>query len=588
GHGAHEHGPGAQLRDGYHAGARSSRGHHGRGHRLLRRGVPLYRRAATQVRRAARARYADCRRRNRGGGDRHGCERIEAGRGDPVRDYIYPAFDQVVSELARLRYRTAGEYSAAVTIRTPCGGGIRGGQTHSQSPEGIFTHVSGIKVVMPSNPYDAKGLLISSIEDEDPVVFFEPKRLYNGPFDGDPHKPAVPWSTHPKGAVPEGYYKVSLSKAEVFRPGKDVTILAYGTMVNVAEAAVRLAKVDAEIIDVRALAPLDTDTICTSVCKTGRCVIVHEATRYSGFGAHCCGSDAGHGGQMSRYVFKLPDLGEGTVEAEIVIWRVKPGDEVAEDDVLVEVMTEKAAVEVPAPVTGKIVSTTGQPGDMVAVGAELVVLETAGAAATAAAVSARPEAAHPAAAQPAAARPAAPQPAIAAGNGGSAVRAQSGQEKRTLAAVGNGAASADPGRRVLTSPAIRRRAKEAGIDLRQVAGSGPQGRIVRQDFEAYAAARSAARTSSVAAVTSLPAAPVQRPSGGTEEIKVIGLRRLIAQRMSDAKRNIPHFSYVDEVDVTELETLRRHLNTEQQPGAPALTYLPFLALALVRVLEDFP
>jgi 2-oxoisovalerate dehydrogenase E1 component beta subunit len=200
-------------------------------------------------------------------------------------DYIYPAFDQIVSELARLRYRTAGEFSAPVTIRTPCGGGIRGGQTHSQSPEGVFTHVCGIKVVMPSNPYDAKGLLISSIEDEDPVIFFEPKRLYNGPFDGDPHKPAVPWSTHPKGAVPEGYYKVSLSKAEVVRPGKDVTVLAYGTMVHVAEAAVRLAKVDAEIIDVRALAPLDTDTICASVCKTGRCVIVHEATRYSGFGA---------------------------------------------------------------------------------------------------------------------------------------------------------------------------------------------------------------------------------------------------------------------------------------------------------------
>ena len=265
---------------------------------------------------------------------------------------------------------------------------------------------------------------------------------------------------------------------------------------------------------------------------------------------------------MSRYVFKLPDLGEGTVEAEIVAWRVKPGDEVAEDDVLVEVMTEKAAVEVPAPVTGKVVSTTGQPGDMVAVGAELVVLETATGAAA--------------------------QPAISAGNRGSAVRAQSGQEKRTLAAVGNGAAAADCGRRVLTSPAIRRRAKEAGIDLRQVAGSGHQGRIVRQDFEAYAAARSSARSSSVAAVTGLPAAPVQRPSGGTEEIKVIGLRRLIAQRVSDAKRNIPHFSYVEEVDVTELETLRRHLNTKQEPGVPALTYLPFLALALVRVLEDFP
>src|SRR5438874_8229097 len=104
-------------------------------------------------------------------------------------DYIYPGFDQVVSELARLRYRSAGEFFAPVTIRTPCGGGIRGGQTHSQSPESVFTHVCGIKVVMPSNPCDAKGLLISSIEDEDPVVFFEPKRIYNGPFDGDPHKP---------------------------------------------------------------------------------------------------------------------------------------------------------------------------------------------------------------------------------------------------------------------------------------------------------------------------------------------------------------------------------------------------------------
>ena len=200
-------------------------------------------------------------------------------------DYIYPAFDQVVSELARLRYRTAGEFSAAVTIRSPCGGGIRGGQTHSQSPEGIFTHVCGIKVVMPSNPYDAKGLLISSIEDDDPVVFFEPKRIYNGPFDGDPNKPAVPWTSHPKGEVPDGYYTEPIGKAVVTRPGNDVTVLAYGTMVHVAEAAVRRAGVDAEIIDVRTLAPLDVDTVCTSVCKTGRCVVVHEATRFSGYGA---------------------------------------------------------------------------------------------------------------------------------------------------------------------------------------------------------------------------------------------------------------------------------------------------------------
>jgi 2-oxoisovalerate dehydrogenase E1 component beta subunit len=200
-------------------------------------------------------------------------------------DYVYPAFDQVVSELARLRYRSAGEFFAPVTVRMPTGGGIRGGQTHSQSPEGIFTHVSGIKVVMPSNPYDAKGLLISSIEDDDPVIFFEPKRIYNGPFDGDPNKPAVPWSVHPKGEVPESYYKVPLMKSEIVREGKDATVIAYGTMVHVAEAAVRLTGIDAEIIDVRTLVPLDVETLANSVRKTGRCVIVHEATRFGGFGA---------------------------------------------------------------------------------------------------------------------------------------------------------------------------------------------------------------------------------------------------------------------------------------------------------------
>jgi len=200
-------------------------------------------------------------------------------------DYIYPAFDQIVSELARLRYRSAGEFWAPVTIRTPCGGGIRGGQTHSQSPEGIFTHVSGIKVVMPSNPYDAKGLLIASIEDDDPVIFFEPKRIYNGPFDGDPNKPAVPWTTHPRGEVPEGHFTVPIGRAELVRAGSDLSILTYGTMVHVAEAAARNAGVDAEIIDVRTLAPLDVDTLCTSVQKTGRCVVVHEATRFGGYGA---------------------------------------------------------------------------------------------------------------------------------------------------------------------------------------------------------------------------------------------------------------------------------------------------------------
>ena len=200
-------------------------------------------------------------------------------------DYIYPGFDQIVSELARLRYRSAGDFTAPVTIRTPCGGGIRGGQTHSQSPEAMFTHVSGLKVVMPSNPHDAKGLLITAIEDDDPVIFFEPKRLYNGPFDGDPNKPAVPWSTHPKGEVPEGHYTVPLGRADIVRAGAQLSIITYGTMVYVAQAAAAELELDAEIIDLRSLVPLDVDAICSSVKKTGRCVVAHEATRLSGFGA---------------------------------------------------------------------------------------------------------------------------------------------------------------------------------------------------------------------------------------------------------------------------------------------------------------
>jgi 2-oxoisovalerate dehydrogenase E1 component beta subunit len=205
-------------------------------------------------------------------------------------DYIYPAFDQIVSELARLRYRSASEFHAPVTIRTPCGGGIRGGQTHSQSPEAVFAHVSGIKVVMPSNPYDAKGLLIAAIEDDDPVVYFEPKRLYNGPFDGDPGKPAVGWESHPAGEVPEGYYTVPIGAARVVREGTQLTVVTYGTMVHVCEAAARELGFDAEIVDVRSMVPLDVDTIAASVRKTGRCLVAHEATRFAGFGAELSAS----------------------------------------------------------------------------------------------------------------------------------------------------------------------------------------------------------------------------------------------------------------------------------------------------------
>ena len=203
-------------------------------------------------------------------------------------DYMYPAYDQIVSEAARLRYRSAGQFTAPMVVRMPTGGGIFGGQTHSQSPEALFTHVSGLKTVVPSNPYDAKGLLISAIEDNDPVIFLEPKRLYNGPFDGHHDRPVTPWSKHPRGEVPDGHYTVPLGKAAIRREGAAVTVLAYGTMVYVAEAAAAETGIDAEIVDLRTLLPLDLEAIVASVEKTGRCVIVHEATLTSGFGAELC------------------------------------------------------------------------------------------------------------------------------------------------------------------------------------------------------------------------------------------------------------------------------------------------------------
>ncbi len=187
-------------------------------------------------------------------------------------DFIYPAFDQLVNEAAKYRYRSGGEFSVPMVVRTPIGGGIRGGHYHSQSPESLFIHVAGLKVVCPSNPYDAKGLLLSAIRDDDPVIFFEPKRVYRAA----------------KMDVPQGDYMVPLSAAKVVRPGEHVTLIAWGAMLYEAIAAAeRVAQqgVEAEVIDLRTLWPLDIDTLVESVKRTGRVVIVHEAPRTCGFGA---------------------------------------------------------------------------------------------------------------------------------------------------------------------------------------------------------------------------------------------------------------------------------------------------------------
>jgi pyruvate dehydrogenase E1 component beta subunit len=187
-------------------------------------------------------------------------------------DFIYPAYDQIVSELAKLRWRSGGEYPAKLVLRTPVGGGIRGGVYHSQSPESLFIHVSGLKVVCPSNPHDAKGLLLASIRDPDPVLFFEPKRIYRAA----------------KGEVPEGDYTVPLGTASVVCSGQHVTVLAWGAMLYEAIAAADEARkqgIHCEIVDLRTLWPVDIDTVVASVVKTGRLVVVHEAPRTCGFGA---------------------------------------------------------------------------------------------------------------------------------------------------------------------------------------------------------------------------------------------------------------------------------------------------------------
>ena len=199
-------------------------------------------------------------------------------------DYILPAYDQLVSEAARLRYRSGGEFWAPITVRAPYGGGIFGGQTHSQSPEAIFAHITGLKTVIPYNPYDAKGLLIAAIEDDDPVIFLEPKRIYNGPFDGRHDQALKVWAGEPRAEVPLGHYTVPLGKAAIVREGGDATVIAYGTMVHVARAGIEESGVDAELIDLRSIVPLDIDSIVDSVRKTGRCVILHEASRFGGFG----------------------------------------------------------------------------------------------------------------------------------------------------------------------------------------------------------------------------------------------------------------------------------------------------------------
>jgi 2-oxoisovalerate dehydrogenase E2 component (dihydrolipoyl transacylase) len=280
---------------------------------------------------------------------------------------------------------------------------------------------------------------------------------------------------------------------------------------------------------------------------------------------------------MSRFVFNLPDLGEGTVESELVAWHVTAGDEVREGQMIAEMATEKAAIELPSPVTGRVVATHGGPGDFIAVGAPLIEFETPGEVAARAATEAVPA--------PARAPAPAPAPAPAATVAATPVAVPAAD--RTRSAVTHGGPSAGPVRTTapqLAAPATRRRAREAGIDLTTLAGSGPDGRIERRDVEAaITAAQSRSATRAPASALSAVV-----PDGETEEIRIIGVRRVIAARVAEAKRTIPHFTYVEEVDVTDLDLERERRNAARAVDAAKLSLLPFVVAALARVLRDHP
>ncbi len=294
---------------------------------------------------------------------------------------------------------------------------------------------------------------------------------------------------------------------------------------------------------------------------------------------------------MSRFIFRLPDVGEGTAEAEIVAWHVAVGDQVEEDQPLVDVMTDKATVEITSPVSGKIVERRGEPGEMFAVGGPIVEFETDSGAPAAEPVMGVPnpsgqrnaEARQAPPTTPKTERPEAPSIGFAATSptgGGSAALDPPPLGEGDQAKPGGGGSTApsffeSPPERPLTSPAIRRRAREAGVQLAEVQGTGSDGRITREDFDAHVEQPQTARPPAVT-------------RDQITEVKVIGLRRKIAEKMSEAKRRIPHFAYMEECDVTELEELRVHLNATKHADQPKLTFLPFMIRALVKALPDFP
>jgi 2-oxoisovalerate dehydrogenase E2 component (dihydrolipoyl transacylase) len=273
---------------------------------------------------------------------------------------------------------------------------------------------------------------------------------------------------------------------------------------------------------------------------------------------------------VGRYIFRVPDVGEGTAEVELIAWRVAVGDNVEEDQPLADLMTEKATVEIPSPVSGRVLALKSEPGQMAAVGSPLIEIEVEGAADAEAATANAPEHGGP---------PSPPSP-ITAVEPPAEPKAPARPPSASPAANPMAIATRTPGEAPVASPAVRAKAMEAGVKLQFVPGSGPGGRITREDLDAYIASGDPRQ------ITGKPSR--RAPNTSAEDVPVIGLRRRIAQQMQESKRRIPHFSYIEEVDVTDLESLRLYMNEARKPDQPKLTVLPFIIRALVLALPDYP
>jgi 2-oxoisovalerate dehydrogenase E2 component (dihydrolipoyl transacylase) len=379
----------------------------------------------------------------------------------------------------------------------------------------------------------------------------------------------VAWHIKPGDLVKEDQHVVDVmtDKATVEIPAP-----ATGKVVSVKGAPGEMLAVGSAILVLEVDGPGNADAADTELTTTPPPATKPE--QKSAPAPSAVANDESFSANGGNYVFRLPDVGEGTAEAELVAWHIKPGDVITEDQHIVDVMTDKATVEIPSPAAGKVISIKGTPGQMLAVGSDILVLQVEGQGN----VGAQPQQQAPSPSKPAhePAKPAPSKPASAP-----AKAAPSTAERKPAAQLASkpGFATRTPGEKPIASPAVRRRAWEAGVELQFVPGTGPGGRISQSDLEAYIA--------SGGSIGPVAAAGLQRKTG-TEDVKVIGLRRTIAMRMQDAKRRIPHFSYIEEVDVTDLEELRAKFNARWGKTRGKLTLLPFLARAMINALQDYP